>query len=271
MNKTRWALAVVLAAFFLPARAAAQGDVSDLVTDRPDFTESSAVVGRGMLQVEMGSTFESEGASDARTRTFTAPLGLVRLGIARSLELRLSGAGDIISSYGQGLGSVSVSGGSDLEIGMKWVFLDHEDKGFAMAVIPMLSLPVGSVAMSSSTYDPTVKLTWAKTLSRGFDLSGNFNVSRPTDVDGRYTEQAYSASLAHALSTNWGGYWEVYGFVPLGREDGQAWTANTGVTRSIGSSAQVDVEVGRGVTAAAPDWFVGVGVGIRTSALRRSH
>lgn len=274
MNKARIAavlVVVVVGAFGLPAAVSAQSDVSELVTDRPDFTESSAVVGRGMLQVEMGSTVESEGSGDGRARTVTAPLALVRLGLSPSTELRLSGDGGIFSSYGQGPGRVSASGGSDIELGMKWVFLDRADAGLAMAVIPMVSLPVGSQTMSSGTYDPTVKFTWAKSLSRGFDLSGNVNMSRPTDADGRYTEQAYSASLAHALSTNWGGYWEVYGFVPTGRDDGQAWTANTGVTRGIGGNAQIDLEVGRGLTAGAPDWFVGVGMGIRTSALRRSR
>lgn len=95
------------------------------------------------------------------------------------------------------------------------------------------------------------------------------NVARLADDLGRYTEQAHSVSLGHELTGGWGMYWEGYGFITSGRPFGQAWTLNTGVTHGLGSNAQFDVEVGRGVSAAAPDWFVGVGMGIRTAALRR--
>jgi len=247
----------------------AQTDVGELVTDRPDFTESSLVVAPRVLQVEMGSAFEVDGRGDDRNRTFTTPLALMRLGLGRNLEFRLSGDGDILASSGRGPGRVSVSGGSDVELGMKWTFYQNPSNGFALGIIPMLSLPVGSAAMTSGTYDPTVKFTWARDLPAGLGLSGNVNVSRLSDVDGRFTEQAYSLSLGHGLTGNWAAYWETYGFVTPGRDGGQAWTVNGGVTRAIGGNLQVDVEAGRGVTAAAPDWFVSFGMAVRTAALRR--
>ncbi len=40
------------------------------------------------------------------------------------------------------------------------------------------------------------------------------------------------------------------------------------VTTPPALSVSLDLEIGRGVTAAPPDWFVGVGLGIRTAALR---
>lgn len=257
-------------AIMMPRVAVAQTDaVGDLVTDRPDFTESSRVVGRGIVQVESGTLLELDGAGDERSRTFTAPLVLMRLGVSRRLELRLSGDGDIVTASGRGPGRVTSRGGSDMEVGAKWVLLEREDSGFAMGIIPMLSLPIGSTLQSSGTYDPAVKLTWAKSLRRGFELSGNVNLSRLSDTFGRYSEQAYSVSIGHDLVGDWGMYAEGFGFVTPSRDAGQAWTANAGVTHPIGSNAQFDVEAGRGLTAAAPDWFIGMGMAIRTSALRR--
>jgi len=59
--------------------------------------------------------------------------------------------------------------------------------------------------------------------------------------------------------------------MPQGETRASAWTVDTGLTHGIGGNAQLDFEIGRGVTAAAPDWFVGVGFGIRTAALRPRH
>ncbi len=239
----------------------------ELVTDRPDFTESSDVVGTGIMQLEFGTSFEGDGQADARDRVVTTPLALLRVGVARRVELRFSSDGYSFNRLGSGLGQSTLRGQADMEVGAKVVLRDGAS-GFGMAVIPMMSLPTGADGVSSGSVDPTVKFTWATTLPKDFGLSGNVNLSRLGDELGRYTEQALSFSLGHGLPAGWGGYWEAYGFMPQGSDRASAWTLNTGVTHSIGGNAQLDLEIGRGVTAAAPDWFVGVGVGIRTAALR---
>jgi hypothetical protein len=38
---------------------------------------------------------------------------------------------------------------------------------------------------------------------------------------------------------------------------------NSGVTMALGANGQVDVEVGRGVSGQAQDWFVGIGFAVR--------
>jgi hypothetical protein len=139
----------------------------------------------------------------------------------------------------------------------------------AFAIIPMLSLPTGAAAVSSGTVDPQVKLTWATALPSSFDLSGNVNFSRLSDAAGRYTEQAVSASLAHDLRGGWAGYWEVFGFMGSRQDYAPSWTVNTGVTHAVGRNAQIDVEIGRGISPAAPDWFVGAGVALRTAGVGR--
>lgn len=269
VSRRVWQAVCVCAVLVVPEYAWAQTDAGELVTDRPDFTESSRVVGRGIIQVESGTLIELDGSGDQRSRTVTAPLALMRLGVSPRLELRLSGNGGIFSSYGQGPSRLTATGGSDIELGAKYVLVNREDSGFAMGLIPMLSLPVGSDVMSSGTYDPAVKFTWAQSLRRGFELSGNVNLSRLSDGLGRYTEQAYSLSMGHDLVGAWAMYAEAFGFVTPGRDYGQAWTANAGVTHPFGPNFQFDVEAGRGLTAAAPDWFIGIGMAVRTSALRR--
>ena len=61
-----------------------------LVTDRPDFTESSVGVGWGVRQVEFGYTFTSSSSGGVRVRTQTAGEQLLRAGVhADWLEFRL--------------------------------------------------------------------------------------------------------------------------------------------------------------------------------------
>ncbi len=238
----------------------------ELVTDRPDFTESSEVVGHGVLQVETGFTFESDRAGDVSARSITTPAVLARIGVGRRFEVRLGGEG-FLRGWTSAPGGTAVSGFSDVEVGAKVKLVDRA--AFDVAVIPIVSVPTNDAHYSSGTYDSTVKLTWAAPLPRDFGLSGNLNVSSLSDELGRFAQQAVSVSLAHDLMGGWGGYWEAYAFTPMERGLGAGWTANTGVTRGIGQNMQFDVELGRGLTAVAPDWFFGVGFAVRSPIASR--
>jgi hypothetical protein len=237
----------------------AQGipSVPELVTDRPDFTESSEVVGHRVVQIETGLTLEQ---SDAMTRQVTAPQMLVRVGIGARFELRFAGDGLVSQSQQTPSGHVRTTGRSDFELGAKFKFADAARTGIDMAVIPFLSLPTASNGFSSNGYDPGFKLTAARDLAKGFGLSGNFNAASVTTETGRSWEREASLSLGHGLGGPFGAYWETYGTLTGG---GCECTVNTGVSMAIGGNAQVDMEVGRGVSGQAQDWFVGVGFAVR--------
>jgi len=230
----------------------------DLVTDRPDFTESSVVVGKGFWQLETGAAYvgDADGA-----RAFAAPQALLRLGLTNRFELRLGASGFLAER--PTIGAEQTVGGSDFEVGAKLTLLDEDRHGVALALIPIVSLPVGSEAFSSGGVDPTLKITWARELPNGFGLSGNVNVMSQSEEHMHLTREAWSVSVGHDLVLGWGGYAEVYGFSSLERDGKAAWTFNGGLTRGIGSDRQFDVTVGRGLTVAAPDWFVSAGFSLR--------
>ncbi len=95
----------------------------ELVTDRPDFTESSLVVGKGIWQLETGAIYGGEG------------------------HRRVEGAG-----------FENTAGGADFELGAKLTLLDEEKHGIAMSVIPIVSFPTGSAAFSSGGVERTDRL-----------------------------------------------------------------------------------------------------------------
>ena len=59
-----------------------------IATDRPDFVESSDVVGAGRFQLETGVTTDRRAQDGITLRTLTTPT-LFRLGTGATTELRL--------------------------------------------------------------------------------------------------------------------------------------------------------------------------------------
>ena len=255
--------ALVLTATPLFAQTAPEADlVPELVTDRPDFTESSFAIAKGWFQLESGLSFEGDGPD---ARAFTAPAALVRIGLGFNTELRLAGDGLVSQSFA---GS-RTSGFSDVEIGAKTQLLFHDRAGFDLAVLPAVSLPTGADGFSSESVDPSVKITWGRDLPGGIGMTGNFNFASLTDDLGRFRQEAVSLSFGRGLTANWSAYAEAYAFSRLGRGEDAAMTLNGGFTRAVGSNIQLDIEAGRGVTSSAPDWFVAAGFALRGPIGRR--
>jgi len=244
------------------ARAQAGQDRSgpgELVTDRPDVTESSEVVAPGFVQFESGLSYESEARDGLRSQVLAMPAALARIGLWPRTELRIGGDGFLANT----VGDVRTSGQSDLELGMKVRLLDQQSFGIDLAVIPMVSLPTGANAFTSGGVDPTLKVTWARGLAKGFDLTGNFNIASVTDEDGRFAQRALTLSLGHDLLAGWGGFIETYAFTPMARGEATGVTLDWGLSHLVGANIQIDIEAGRGLSSAAPDWFFGFGFAVR--------
>lgn len=251
------------AAVKAPVAAAEEGEpeIGELVSDRPDFTESSEVVGKGVLQIETGIVGERYGNGADGTGGVTGPLPLVRLGVSKRFEFRFSGDG-----YSRqrllARGSEATGGASDGGIGGKVKLVDEKGARPAVAVIAGVSAPVGHSRFTSGGWDPEVKLCWAKDVPAGFAVSGNFNFSSVTDSEGRLWNRAVSLSAGHDLAFGLAGYFEWYD-LSYDRGQGHGSLVNGGITRMIGKNAQVDVEVGHTVSGNSPGWFASIGFVVR--------
>ncbi len=245
-----------------PPRKIAEETLEALETDRPDITESSSVVGAGLWQLESGVLFQSDRMDPVTAHDTSLPNVLMRIGVSSRMELRIGGEGflaESLSTPGSGL----ATGGSDLELGLKYKFVDQSRAGIDVSVIPLVSIATGSDSFSSGGLDPTVKFVVARDLPRGFGIGGNVIVASITEDSRRFTQTSVRASLGHDLGAGWGGFWELYGASALSRDGGRAWLFDTGVTHSFGKDVQIDVSVGRGLTTDAPDWFLGAGFALR--------
>lgn len=234
----------------------AHGEIGEISTDRPDYTESTEVVGRRMIQFENGFTLSGEkGVSSLSTGEL-----LMRVGLSKRIEFRF-GADGFLAEWAPT--EVVKRGFSDIEFAAKIRLFDQTRYLPAVSLIPIVSAPGGTRLFSSQGFDPTVKLAWSKDLPRGFSLGGNLNASSLTSPEGRFTQWSYSWSLGHSLPGGFEGYWEIFSFAPWDQGQPSAWIANSGVSHKLGRNAQIDVRVGKRLTAAGPDWFFGAGVAIR--------
>ena len=226
--------------------------IGELVTDRPDFTESAEVVPKGWLQWESG--FQFDRAGDSRGYTFGAPL--LRFGITKKFELRLAtdgvvGQRDAVDPIHRGM--------ADSSIGFKYKFKDESKWLPSFSVIPAVSLPTGHSAFTSSKADPGVKFALGKDVPFGFSVSSNINYNSLTDGIGRYNQSAVTLSVGHGFGERFAGYWELYSFNCDERSSGRMTVFQTGVTTAVGQNTQLDVSVGRRLTSVGPDWLVSFG------------
>ncbi len=231
-----------------------------LVTDRPDFTESSSVVGVAVVQLESGLTFaEFADGSDATT----AGEVLVRWGVVNNLEVRL---GLPTYSWIDEPGSSS-SGFLDSSVGLKYQFAFAEGSGFLggmeAAVIASTTIPTGGAAVASPEWQPLAVLAVGWDLGPNLGLGANFGVGRPADGDDRYTTAWASAVFGVGLTDELSLFFELIGFNREEARGPNTLTFQTGAVYLLSPDLQLDVRAARRLTDRGVDLLAGAGISWR--------
>jgi hypothetical protein len=243
-----------------------------LITDRPDFTESTDAVQTGHVQLEGGYTFSLDRERRERERAHTLPEALLRIGLFHDFELRLGWEGYSFTDgqfenrtrAGRRVNREDWSqGANDVTVGVKYKFFEQHGLHPHVGMIAQLSAPSGSAELTSGDVDPEVKWLWAYDLSEKWGLAGNLNIGVPSDEKGRFVQASASISAAYSWTERFGSYLEYYGFYPNARDADCAHTLNGGVTFLVHNDFQIDLRVGAGANEEADDFFAGVGFGYR--------
>lgn len=275
-----YAVAILLSLLpFTPLPAAAQEEADrppppELVTDRPDATESAATVPRGLWQLETGALFSTESAGRVEVEVIEAPGTLLRIGLTRSLELRLGWAGWVeteLDPAPRRFGGDGVDGAGDAEVGAKLSLWDEAGRRPQAALLASVSVPVGDEGISSERYDPSLLGAFSWTLTDRLSLGTNFGVRWETEPsptgDETFANLAASAALGIGLTPRLGAFVELFGSEPLesapGVPGGAAVSADGGFTWLVRPNLQLDLFAGAGITDEADDSFVGAGLSVR--------
>jgi hypothetical protein len=249
-----------------PPQGGPAGWDEPLASDRPDFTEASNTVGRGVAQLECGYTFLSDRAGADVSRQHSFPEALLRVGLlAEWLELRIA------YNYSNASGTVSalptdVSGSEDLYLGTKLGLTQQQGVLPEMAIILQMTVPTGSRAVTAGEVLPGVNWLYGWDLSENISTAGSTQFNREIDsVTGEpYLEFAQSWTIGYKLAEHWGAYTEFFTIVPDGADfDHTQSYFDGGFTFPVTNNLQFDVRAGFGVNAAADDFFAGSGAVLR--------
>ena len=161
-----------------------------LVTDRPDFTESTEAVPAGHVQLEAGYTFTYDREGADRSREHTAPEWLVRVGLVENLELRIGWDGyswmenqfEVATDSGRRATRENwTQGANDLSLGIKYKFIEQDGWIPHFGVIVAMSVPSGSAGISSGDVDPELVLLWAYDVTDALAIAGNVGLASITE------------------------------------------------------------------------------------------
>ncbi|MFW5820214.1 MAG: transporter [Bacteroidota bacterium] len=235
----------------------------EMVTDRPDQTESSSTVPKKTLQWESGFSFESETLDDRGEIVYYRNLGLhhslLRYGLLEKLELRL-GADVMRKTIQSGNLRDSATTDIDLEpvsIGFKAQLADENGLIPELAVLTYVVFP--AVSTLEGDNEPMPDITLAGSFNPVSYSSLGFNLGfRWSDFSFGQTNLFYSFVIGFAHGEKLNSFWELYGYRDYYYAIDDL-RADAGLTYLVKPNFQLDLSGGFGITEIGPDYFISFG------------
>jgi len=196
----------------------------DIITDRPDQTESAVVVGEKKIQIESGILNQENSGGEKK---LSIPTNLFRYGISEKIELRLNLEHSDKKNYGI----------ESVEIGSKINLNKNQNSLTKIALLSHLLLPkkeenLGIMNLISISHDQI------KNLSIGYNLGYTHFMNQSGFLK-------YSIAFGSGLSEKIGFFIETYGEIekseiPISNFD-------SGFTYLVRDNLQIDVSFGLGI------------------------
>ncbi|GAB4286087.1 MAG: hypothetical protein Kow0098_00850 [Ignavibacteriaceae bacterium] len=232
-------------------------NAQELITDRPDQTESASTVSPNSLQIETGFIYENSDPDGLTTENFSVAGSLFRLGVVNNLELRL-GFNYIITNN-----VTARNGFSDFLAGIKLNFLNEVDDPLDFGLILQTILPVGDKQLNPEQTEPELISAFSKQLNGLVSVGVNLGIF--SDSNEEQIGYLYTTALGFSVSGKFSLFIEYYGnFQRLLRPDHKF---DTGVTYLLSSDIQLDLSAGKSISALESYWFINSGISLRIKYL----
>jgi len=221
---------------FLASNGFAQDEI---VTDRPDATESALTIPFKSIQLETGTTFSSE----KNASTYSSPEYLIRVGLHRFLEFR-------VESSLYKMENIEGVNSSDLFLGVKAQLLKKEK--FNIAFLSHVNLPENN----------RKNLSYVEKLLLSYEINETTELGVNIGIDGLggSGQFVYAVALGTGITDRFGFFIENFG--SISQDDGLTSVIDGGFSYLLKDKIQLDTKFGID-TQIFKDYFFGVGVSIR--------
>lgn len=266
-SRTTFAGAAAFLATLLALASSSAAPGQELVTDRPDQTESSVTVPSDRWQLETGWTFTHDEEEGVEVETHEVLGTLLRVGISERWELRFGWSGWAHEEVQIGRVHRESEGAGDAELGAK-VYL-REERGATpeIALLFGTSVPLGDDDLTSDEFDPSFRFSLSHALNERLSLGYNLGVEWATgggsDDTSTLSRGIYTVALGIGVNDRSAAFIELFGDFALSDHGSPSHSIDGGFTFLLTETLQLDVAGGVGLSEAAADWFVGAGVTFR--------
>ncbi len=236
-----------------------ENEVPDLVTDRPDQTESSISVPHKTLQIETGFSGGAVPSGPDWLYGVEYASTLLRYGLFDGMELRLGIAYNTMESTMVAEFETIVDRGmSPLALGTKINLTEQNGWMPEMAVIVHVNIPVFESDFAIDHAIPDIILAASHSISPKFSLGYNLGIEW-ADTDESPIKK-YSVVAGFSLAERIGLFVETFGSFGDGDFVNMI---DGGFTFLILPNLQYDISGGIGTTAVSPIFFIGTGLSFR--------
>ena len=227
----------------------------EIVTDRPDVTNSSLVVPVGSFQSENGINSSARDGG----RTIDGTNSRWRLGIAPCLEVFVD-----LPTYFANVRAPGSSGFTDVAPAVKWQISPLPGK-IDLSMTAGIALPTGAVEIAGRGAQTYLQFPWSWELHDGWGLSGMVTeFFRPADfTTKRVTETTFV--IEKKVTEKMSVFAEYVGEYPEGADP--SILLNSGGIYHLTRTQQLDFHFAVGLNHNAPSYIVGVGYSFRVDGL----
>jgi len=232
-----------------------------IVTDRPDQTESSALVPKGFLQVETGVFFEEEENFGIKDKSTTFNTTLLRYGLLDNLEFRVGFSFmEITREFNDVKFDDIASGFSPLAIGVKIGVTEEKGVLPEIAFLSHINFPfLASQDFKTKSTGIDFRFSFAHTLTE--KSSVGYNLGMAWDGEITTANYVYTIAYGYSISNKIGAFIEIYGDLPEDSHFNHFW--DTGLTYLISDTIQLDVSAGTGLSKNIQDLYLSTGISFR--------
>ena len=231
-------------------------NAQEIITDRPDQTESSSTIPKNSFQIETGILFSQVNTNSFESNNWNLPTTLLRFGITRNMELRL--ANQFTSIVKNSEEKTHQYGFGDIEIGAKIQILRKKNINTEIAFLSHLVFPFGDKRISNTNFGSINKLSISHSITKNTSLGYNVGYNYFGEDLGMAT---YSLAVGFTINDKWGFYIEPYGewlnFQSI------ASNLDGGFTYLLQQNIQLDISYGLGLnyhmhyTSLGFSWLIG--------------